>query len=86
MDDRLERIETKLDKVVDQIGEINETTAKQQVSLDYHIKRTDLLEKKLEPVEAHVNLISSLFKIVASIAVLAGIVATILQIVEYANK
>lgn len=86
MDDRLERIENKLDKVVDQIGEINETTAKQQVSLDYHIKRTDLLEKKLEPVEAHVNLISSLFKIVASIAVLAGIVATILQIVEYANK
>jgi hypothetical protein len=86
MEDRLERIETKLDKVVDQISEINSTTAKQQVSLDYHIKRTDLLEKKLEPVEAHVNLISSLFKIVASIAVLAGIVATILQIVEYANK
>ena len=86
MDDRLERIENKLDKVVDQIGEINETTAKQQVSLEYHIKRTDLLEKKLEPVEAHVSLVSALFKIIAGIAVLAGIVQVILQVMDHANK
>ena len=86
MDDKLERIENKLDRVVDQIGEINETTAKQQVSLEYHIKRTDLLEKKLEPVEEHVNLVSSLFKIIAGIAVLAGIVEVALQVMHYANK
>jgi archaellum component FlaC len=86
MDDRLERIENKLDKVVDQIGEINETTAKQQVSLEYHIKRTDLLEKKLEPVEAHVSLVSSLFKIISGIAVLAGIIEVILQVMDHANK
>lgn len=86
MDDRLERIENKLDKVVDQIGEIKETTAKQQVSLDYHIKRTDLLEEKLEPVEKHVELISALFKIIGGLAVIAGIVSVIFQILEYANK
>lgn len=86
MDDRLERIENKLDKVVDEISEIKETTAKQQVSLDYHIKRTDLLEEKLEPVEAHVQLVSSLFKIIGGIAVIAGIVSVIFQILSYANK
>lgn len=86
MDDRLERIENKLDKVVDQIGEINETTTKQQVSLDYHIKRTDLLEKKLEPVEEHVQLVSALFKIIGGLAVVAGIISVIFQILSYANK
>lgn len=86
MDDRLERIENKLDKVVDEIGEIKETTAKQQVSLDYHIKRTDLLEKKLEPVEEHVHLVSSMFKIMGGLAVIAGIVSVILEILSYANK
>lgn len=86
MEDRLERIENKLDKVIDDIGNIKETTAKQQVSLDYHIKRTDLLEEKLEPVEAHVHMISSMFKIVGGIAVVAGIIGVIMQIIEYANK
>jgi len=86
MDDRLERIENKLDKVVDNISEINATTAKQQVSLDYHIKRTDLLEKKLEPVEEHVALMSSVFKIVAGLTLVAGLVQVILQIIQYANK
>ena len=86
MDDRLERIENKLDKVVGDIGEIKETTAKQQVSLDYHIKRTDMLEEKLEPVEAHVHMISSVFKIIGGIAVVAGIVSVIIQILSYANK
>lgn len=86
MDDRLERIESKLDKVVDEIGEIKETTAKQQVSLDYHIKRTDLLEKKLEPVEEHVQLVSSVFKVIGGLAIIAGIVSVIFQILSYANK
>lgn len=86
MDDRLKRIENKLDKVVDDIGEIKETTAKQQVSLDYHIKRTDMLEKKLEPVEEHVQLVSSVFKVIGGLAIIAGIVSVIFQILSYANK
>lgn len=86
MEDKLERIENKIDKIVEDISEIKTITAKQQVSLDYHIKRTDLLEEKLEPVESHVKLISAFFKIIGGIAVIAGIVSVIIQVLSYANK
>jgi hypothetical protein len=51
---RLERIESKIDKVVEHIGSIDVTLAKQSVILDEHIRRTNILEKKFEPVEEHV--------------------------------
>jgi len=86
MDDKLERIENKLDKVVDQIGEINATTAKQQVSLDYHIKRTDLLEEKLKPVEDHVALVGSFFRLIGGLSVVSLIVAAVVAVLDYVHK
>ena len=48
--DRLERIENKLDKVVDGIGVINVTLARNTSSLEEHVKRTNMLEEKINPV------------------------------------
>lgn len=50
-DERGNRIETKIDKIVDHIGEINVTLGKQHVSLDEHIRRTAILEQKIGPLE-----------------------------------
>ena len=52
---RLERIEDKIDKVVEHISSIDITLAKQSVVLDEHIRRTNILEKKIEPIEEHVS-------------------------------
>jgi uncharacterized coiled-coil protein SlyX len=86
MDERLERIENKLDRVVDTMGEINATTAKQQVSLDYHIKRTNLLENKLKPVEDHVAMVGSFFKLIAGLSGVAIIIGTIIAWLDYVHK
>jgi len=72
-DDRLKRIEDKVDKVVDQISEVNITLAKQHVSLKEHIRRTALLEDKMEPIDRHVKMVNGAVKLLLIISALAGI-------------
>lgn len=79
-DDKLSKIESKLDKIQDNISAINSTLAAQHESLKIHIKRTDLLEKKLEPVERHVIMINGILKFIGVIAVLATIAEGIMSI------
>ena len=71
---RLERVENKIDVVVAHISDIKATLAVNTESLAYHIKRTDLLEKKLEPVEVHVQRVSGVFKFIGLLASVAAIV------------
>lgn len=77
MDDkRAERIEDKLDKVSEDIGEINKTLSAQHVSLVEHIRRTNLLEKRVDPMynifRGGVALIG-LITVAAAIAEILGI-------------
>ena len=72
MDDR---IDAKLDKISDHIANIDVTLAKQEVSLSDHIRRTALLEEKLEPIEKHVTMVNGVLKF-------AGIVAAFVAIIE----
>ena len=49
--DRLPRIEEKLDKVIEHISSIDSTLSAQHISLRDHIRRTELLEEKITPIE-----------------------------------
>lgn len=82
----LQRIEDKIDKIVDQIGSINATLAAQHVSLDTHIKRTDLLEAEIKPIKSHVNMISGALKLIGLIATLSGIGAFALTVLNHIGK
>lgn len=73
----MERLEDKLDGVKTDISAINVTLAKQSVILDEHVKRTNLLEEQLKPVEDHVKLIKSIAKIVSFIGM--GVILKILH-------
>lgn len=53
-DERLIRIEEKLDKVLEQQGEMKTVQAEQAVDLKHHIKRTDLLEKQVAGLQKYV--------------------------------
>lgn len=77
MDDR---IESKIDKIADHISSIDVTLAKQQVILDEHVKRTNLLEKKLEPVERHVTVINGLMKLIAALGTIIGLIHGMLKL------
>lgn len=72
--DQLMRIEQKLDQVVDHIGEINTTLAKQEVSLAEHIRRTNLLEAKVEPLQKHVLMVNGIVKFIITLSAIAAII------------
>lgn len=75
------RLEDKLDKVVDKIGNIDVILGKQSVILEEHVKRTNLLELKLAPVEKHVAMINGTFKFLGLVAIFIGIIEGFLKIV-----
>lgn len=79
--DYSKRVEDKLDKVVDKIGNIDVILGKQSVILEEHVKRTNLLEAKLIPVEKHVVMVNGAFKFLGLVAIFIGIIEGFLKIV-----
>lgn len=79
-DEKLQRIENKVDTVVEHIGNINITLAKQHVSLDEHIRRTALLEQQVKPIERHVNMVNGVLKFIGFISLLLGIATSALKL------
>lgn len=85
-----DRILEKLDKIDDRLNTVDVTLAKQHEQLAHHIHRTNLLEEVVEklradvkPVQAHVQRIDGGLKLVGFVAVLLGILASVLKVVEF---
>jgi hypothetical protein len=76
------KIDQKLEKIEDSIQEIKITLVRNTDSLEYHIRRTDLLEKNLEPVQTHVKHVEGVIKFIGIIALIAGIGASIMKILN----
>ena len=76
--DRIDKVENKIDVILEKIHSIDKTLERNTASLELHMKRSDALEKKLEPVERHVTIIQGL-------AGLAGILATVLGVLKLLN-
>jgi len=60
MSEDIKYIRGKMDDLEGHVGEINKTLAVNTTLLDEHIKRTNQLEEKLEPVEDHVKSVHAL--------------------------
>lgn len=73
MKKRLKRIES-------HIGEINITLAKQSVILEEHVKRSNMLEDALKPVEKHVSMMQGGLKLTGLIGVILGILKLIQEL------
>lgn len=67
----------KLEKMDSRLDNIDITLAKQAKDLEYHIKRTDLLEDKLIPVEKHVSLVNTAFKVLLGLGTFIGFIVGI---------
>ena len=55
------------------VKEIDKTLARNKDSLDVHIKRTNILEKKMERVDVHVNKVEAVIKFILSGSVLVAL-------------
>lgn len=73
MEALIKRLEAKVDKLDDRLDSVDKTLILQEANLKEHMKRSDLLEKKLEPVERHVNAVNTVFKLIGVVASLATI-------------
>lgn len=74
-----ERVEGKLDRLDERLDGITQVLVKQEEQLAYHIKRTNLLEEKLEPIEKHVALMNALAKIIIALIGVGGVIAGIFK-------
>lgn len=79
---RLDRLEQKIDKLVEDVGEVKVTIAAQHVSLVEHMRRTSLLEKHLIPVIRHVAMVQGALKLISIMAAGAAIVELIIRLVK----
>jgi len=85
-DDRIIRIENKLDKVVDHISSIDSTLAAQHESLREHIRRTNLLEEEVEPIKKHVNMVGGVIKMVLILSAVGGGAEGVVALLNYLRK
>lgn len=80
--ERLSRIENKIDKIVDHISSIDVTLAAQHMSLEEHIKRTNLLEEQIEPLKKHTANVEGVVKFIILIATVGAGVEGLFMILK----
>lgn len=85
-DQRIVRIEDKIDSVKDILSSVNVTLASQHESLKEHMRRTELLEKQIAPIQRDLDTRKSLMRILGGFFVLIGVAAGIAEILEFFKK
>lgn len=80
------RIADKVQKINDDVGEIKVTLSAQHESLIYHIRRTDLLEEAIKPLQAQHSMISGVLKFLGLVFAACAAVEGIVSLMEYLNK
>jgi flagellar motor component MotA len=94
MDDkRADRIESKIDKIIDQQVEIGTILTKQEQNLLEHMRRTALAEELIETVRSELKPIQEKLhrfdgvKIAAgTIVATIGVLAALIKIIEFLNS
>ena len=83
-ENRLDRLEAKIDKIAEAVASVDRTLERNTTSLEFHVKRTDLAEQRIEqvaeslrPIEQHVAMVQGALKLLtmglAVIGTLAGL-------------
>lgn len=91
--DKIDKVLEKLDKIDERVDRIDVTLGKQEVHLEEHIRRTNILEgqikenevraeKDLAPIKKHVTLVNTVVKILIFLGGLAGVALTLKQLLE----
>lgn len=90
MDDKLNRIENKIDVIVEDLVEVKVAQAKHtavqerhEVNLQEHMKRSDLLEQQVKGLSEKASMVEGVLKFIGGIAVLVGIIEGVVALLEY---
>lgn len=85
-DKRLDRIETKVDKVLEHQAAHGETLAAQHISLKDHMRRTDILEKAVMPMVRKWDMVQGAGKLIGTMILLAGGIEGLVALLEYMSR
>jgi hypothetical protein len=72
----------KLGKIAVDVAEINTTLKFQAKQLESHIKRTELLEQRLAPIEDHSKFVQGLMRISLYVASIGSFVVGVLKLMR----
>ena len=82
-DDRIGRIENKIDKLSEHLGSIDATLAAQHVSLKEHMRRTAILEEQMGPIKGALLKFQGVLKLISIIAIVATIGEGVVSVLGY---
>lgn len=85
-DERLYRLEDKIDNIKDSMSQINVTLAAQHESLKEHMARTKQLEDRVAPLEKNAIMTQGALKLVSGGVALLSVVHTVMRILEGLHK
>lgn len=71
----------KLDDMDDKINNIDKTLVRNTASLEEHIRRTELLEGAMKPVQEHVSMMKGAAKLIGYVSVIVGIAVALVKFV-----
>lgn len=77
----MDEIKKEIKEIQRSLNNIDVTLAKQHVSLEEHIRRTNLLEQKLEPIDTHVKMVNGAFKFIGILSLIVGIVVSLIKVI-----
>ena len=77
------KLDVKLDKIVDIQTKQEITLTRLTDSVEHHIKRTDALEERFIPVQEHVNDLKAVIKILKTMGIFTTLVVSILEIIRW---
>jgi hypothetical protein len=81
--DNMGRILDKLDKLDSHLDNVDKTLVRQEEQLANHIRRTELLEEALQPIQKHVSMVEGALKFLGVISVAVGIGVGIITIIKF---
>jgi hypothetical protein len=81
--DNTGRILDKLDKLDSHLDNVDKTLVRQEAQLAHHIRRTELLEEALQPIQKHVSMVEGALKFLGVLSVGVGVIVGIITIVQF---
>lgn len=71
------KIQDKLDRIIDVQGKQETTLARLTVTVEDHVRRTNMLEDDIKPIKRHVAMVEGAMKLIGLLSMIAVIIETI---------
>jgi hypothetical protein len=85
-DTRLDRIESKIDVVIDRVSAIDATLSSQHEVLVQHIARTKALEAIVEPLHKEALMVAGAWRMVGIFGGIVGFVSAVYEILSFYRR